>query len=78
MSTENLMEILEALDQKVEDLLLVNAELKSDRDRLMAELKEATRQKDDLSAQVTASSEKRVELRDRIQSIIQKIEQMES
>lgn len=78
MSTENLMEILEALDQKVEDLLLVNGELKSDRDRLLAELKEANQQKDDLTAQLAASSDKRSELRDRIQSIIQKIEQMES
>lgn len=72
------MEILEALDQKVEDLLLVNGELKSDRDRLLAELKEANQQKDDLTAQLAASSDKRSELRDRIQSIIQKIEQMES
>jgi len=78
MSTENLMDVLEALDRKVEDLLLINGELKSERDRLQAELNDATRQKDDLAAQLSSSSEKRSEIRDRIAAIIQKIEQMES
>ncbi len=77
MSTENLMEILESLDQKVEELLLNVLELKTDRDRLQNELNEANKQREELNSQLTASNEKRVELRERIQAIIQKIEQME-
>lgn len=78
MNTENLMEILESLDQKVEDLLLINSELKSDRDRLQAELNETQRQKDELTAQIASNNEKRIEVRDRIQAMLVKIEQMES
>jgi len=78
MSTENLMDVLEALDRKVEDLLLINGELKSERDRLQAELNDANRQKEEMAVQLSSSSEKRSEIRDRIAAIIQKIEQMES
>lgn len=78
MSNENLMEILKSLDEKIEDLLLTNSELKSERDRLQNELNEAQQQKEELVQQVNSNRETRETLQNRIQGIIQKIEQMES
>lgn len=78
MSTENLMEILESLDQKVEELLITSSDLRLERDRLQDELNKANQQREELNVQLAAGNEKKAELRDRIQSIIQKIEQMES
>lgn len=78
MSNENLMEILKSLDEKIEDLLLTNSELKSERDRLQNELNEAQQQKEELAQQVNSNRETRETLQNRIQGIIQKIEQMES
>ncbi|MGC9328443.1 MAG: cell division protein ZapB [Candidatus Hinthialibacter sp.] len=78
MSNENLMEILKSLDEKIEDLLLTNSELKSERDRLQNELNEAQQQKEELIQQVNSNRETRETLQNRIQGIIQKIEQMES
>ncbi|MBN2328462.1 MAG: cell division protein ZapB [Candidatus Omnitrophica bacterium] len=78
MSNENLMEVLKSLDEKIEDLLLTNSELKSERDRLQGELNEANQQKEELAKQINSNRETREEMHNRIQGIIQKIEQMES
>lgn len=78
MSNENLMEILKSLDEKIEDLLLTNSELKSERDKLQGELNEARQQKEELAKQLDSNRETREHMHNRIQGIIQKIEQMES
>lgn len=78
MTNDKLLEVLGALDKKVEDLLLNIQELKEERDLLKQNLDEVTRHRDELSLQLNSSDSAKTEVKQRIQAILQKIEQMEA
>jgi len=77
MSIENVLEILDALEQRVEELVGTVRVLKTERDQLRQKLEEAEQQRDGLNRDLASFQESRAEVRQRIQAMIDKIEQLE-
>lgn len=84
MNMENLMEILEALDRKVENLVVTVRRLESERNELRGLLDRANQEKlqiiqekENIELEMMAVDDNRAEIRTRIQTMIDKIEQLE-
>lgn len=84
MSQEHLMDVLESLDKRVEGLVATVKQLKTERDDLKTELdvtklenEELTKAKEELAAQLSDGDETRSKVKERIQSILDKIERLE-
>jgi chromosome segregation ATPase len=91
MLNHELMEILESLDQRVEELVSEVMQLRSEREQLRQELEETRRNYETTSRIAEESQQKRVVLeehlhnldsgntaiREKIQKIIERIEEME-
>ncbi|MBI1387990.1 MAG: hypothetical protein GC154_06040 [bacterium] len=78
MNAENLMEILGALDKRVDELVGRLRQTTAERDQLKKQLEETTQRNEELELELMASSDDKSEIRQRIQTIIQKIESMET
>lgn len=77
MSNESLVDVLKALEGQVDTLIKQLDETSAERDKLKGELENARQQNNDLARQVSSSDENKAEIRNRIQSIIEKIEARE-
>ncbi|MDX9753291.1 MAG: cell division protein ZapB [bacterium] len=84
MTMENLLEVLEALDRKVESLVTLVRKLDAERSELRRQLDHAVREKEQMAQEresllqdMTSFEENRAAIRARVQSIIQKINELE-
>ena len=84
MTMENLLEVLEALDRKVESLVTLVRKLDAERSELRRQLDHAVREKEQMTQEresllqdMTSFEENRAAIRARVQSIIQKINELE-
>ena len=84
MNMENLMEVLEALDRKVENLVITVRRLESERNELRGQLDRSNQEKlqiiqekENIELEMMAVEDNRAEIRSRIQSMLEKINQLE-
>jgi chromosome segregation ATPase len=73
MSEENLVQALEALDQRVEELVNTISDLRHERDVLRLEVEESNKAREELDTQLHSLNGNKNEIKNRIASIIEKI-----
>lgn len=73
MSEENLIQTLEALDQRVEELVNTIKDVRHERDVLRLEVEEANAAREELGNQLHSLNGNKDEIKIRIESIIEKI-----
>ncbi len=73
MSDENLVNALEALDQRVEELVGTIKDLRHERDVLRQEVEAANNAREEMESKLNSLNGNKDDIRNRIESIIEKI-----
>lgn len=78
MNNENFLQVLESLDQRVDELVQALKQTRQERDDLAQQLEKARQQNQHLSEQVSQQDGTRDEIRGKVESILRKMESLES